>query len=346
MELETSTCLHHGWAGEAGSMGLAAQVVTALTTQAGQAPEWVRLLPLGDFPLGDDREPLWVDQEALAAMVAHFQERGLDLVVDYEHQTLSGHKAPAAGWIKELEAREDGLWARMEWTATAQDHLAAREYRYFSPVLRLEDKTRRPLALLHAALTNTPAINGLTPLVAKRQIPPDPPLEKGGNYGLAGQQGEGLKSDSLKHLQDLAVLLGLPENAGASRVRGAVLALKGNLEHLQGVQEELAALKEELATRTVQEEVEAAIASGKIQPCQRDSALRYARQDLEGFRSYVENALPQAPLGRLNLSPNPRGDRSAGEGLTPQQILICQKMGVSPEAFKAQETYLKRENLL
>jgi phage I-like protein len=102
----------------------------------------------GEVPLGDDREPLWVDQEALAAMVAHFQERGLDLVVDNEHQTLSGHKAPAAGWIKELEAREDGLWARMEWTATTRDHLAVREHRYFSPVLRLEDKTRRPLALL------------------------------------------------------------------------------------------------------------------------------------------------------------------------------------------------------
>jgi hypothetical protein len=155
MELETSTYLHHGRAGEAGCPGLEAQVVTALATQAGQAPEWVRLLPLGDVPLGDDREPLWVDQEALAAMVAHFQARGLDLVVDYEHQTLSGSKAPAAGWIKELEIRiagetpapQDGLYARVEWTATAEKHLAAREYRYFSPVLRLEDKTRRPLAL-------------------------------------------------------------------------------------------------------------------------------------------------------------------------------------------------------
>ncbi len=189
--------------------------------------------------------------------------------------------------------------------------------------------------------------NGGTYGTGRDVILPDLPFEKGGNYGLTGQQSEGLEGlESLKVLQDLAVLLGLPENAGASRVRGAVLALKGNLEHLQGAQEELAALKEELAARTVQEEVAAAIASGKVQPCQRDSALRYARQDLEGFRSYIENALPQAPLGRLNLSPNPREERGAGEGLTPQQILICQKLGLAPEAFKAQETYLKRENLL
>jgi phage I-like protein len=441
-------------------------VITALTTQAGQVPEWVRLLPLGEVPLGDGREPLWVDQEALAAMVAHFQERGLDLVVDYEHQTLSGRKAPAAGWIRELEIRiagetpapQDGLWARVEWTATARQHLAAREYRYFSPVLRLEDKTRRPLALLHAALTNTPAINGLTPLVAKsmgrsdKQIPPYPPLEKGGMYGegerswqqaafssqkgdaffepeqqippnlsldkgemhgegerswqqsgnssqqsagmarsqtevdfpphpdplhdwgrgkkmnqfhgpgdnsqrsvVCSQGGTGAEADlalfgqqrgGLEPLGDLAALLGLPEDAGASHIRGAVLALKGNLDHLQGVQEELTALKGELAARMVQEEVAAAIKAGKIQPCQKDSALRYARQDLEGFRSFVEKALPQIPLGRLNFGPDPNEERGSGEGLTSQQLLICQKLGLTPEAFTAQKTQLKQEKLL
>ncbi len=482
MELEMSMCCHPprgrqgeegepvlpggslagtGWghSGEAAGPGLQAQVITALATQAGQVPEWVRLLPLGEVPLGDDREPLWVDQEALAAMVAHFQERGLDLVVDYEHQTLSGRKAPAAGWIRELEIRiagetpapQDGLWARVEWTATAQQHLAAREYRYFSPVLRLEDKTRRPLALLHAALTNTPAINGLTPLVAKsmglsdRQIPPYPPLGKGGIYGdgerscqqaaVSSQRGdaffepeqqippnpplekggmyeEGERSwqqsavmarsatevdfpphpDPLPHwgtgkkmnqfhgpgdssqrsvvcsqgdtgaeadlalfgqqrrglepLGDLAALLGLPEDAGMPHIRGAVLALKGNLEHLQGAQEELAALKGELAARVVQEEVAAAIKAGKIQPCQKDSALRYARQDLEGFRSFVAKALPQIPLGPLNFGPDPREERGADEGLTSQQLLICQKLGLTPEAFKAQKTHLKQEKLL
>jgi hypothetical protein len=209
-------------------------VITALEAGAGQAPGWVRLLPLGEVPLGDDREPLWVDEEALAAMVAHFRERGLDLVVDYEHQTLSGRKAPAAGWIRELEGRVDGLWARVEWTDTAREHLAAREYRYFSPVLRLEDTTRRPLALLHAALTNTPAINGLTPLVAKissQQLAVSRQKDGrvAGDVGLAGEPGE-----SVEPLGDLAALLGLPEEAGPSRIRGAVLALKRNLEHLWG----------------------------------------------------------------------------------------------------------------
>lgn len=147
-------------------------------------------------------------------------------------------------------------------------------------------------------------------------------------------------------LEDLAALLGLPEDATASRIRGAVLALKGNVEHLQGVQEELAALRSQLADRLVLEEVEAALASGKIQPCQKDSALRYARQDLEGFRSFVEHALPQVPLGRLNLAAESRPDRQSDRGLTPQQLFICESMGLSPEAFKAQEARLKQEKLL
>jgi len=131
------------------------------------SPAWIRLLPLGKVELVDEREPFEVDRESLTRMVEAFQSRGVDLVVDYEHQSLKGDRAPAAGWIRELEAREDGLWGRVEWTAQAEEYLKAREYRYFSPVVRLAGESRRPLALLHVGLTNVPAIRGLMPLVAR-----------------------------------------------------------------------------------------------------------------------------------------------------------------------------------
>jgi hypothetical protein len=164
--------------------------------------------------------------------------------------------------------------------------------------------------------------------------------QKGGDAveELVAAKVEGQGSDLLG---EVAGLLGLPAEAGLSRIRGAVLALKGNLHHLQGVREELAALKHELTARVVEEEVEKAMMTGKIQPCQKDSARRYATQDLEGFRSFVENALPQVPMGRLNLGPNTGEDRRPHRGLTPQQLLICQSMGLTPEAFKAQEENLK-----
>ena len=117
--------------------------------------------------LSDSREPFEVDAASLAAMVTAFRSRGVDLVIDYEHQSLQGERAPAAGWIKDLEARPDGLWARVEWTRQAREYLLSKEYRYFSPVLRLDPESRRPLALMHLGLTNVPAIKRLPPLVAK-----------------------------------------------------------------------------------------------------------------------------------------------------------------------------------
>lgn len=129
-------------------------------------PEWIHLLTMGELTLADAREPIRVDQQALNNIIAAGTRRGNDLVIDYEHQTLSGGEAPAAGWIKEMQARPDGLWARVDWTDKAAAYITNREYRYFSPVLTL-DEERRPTALLNAGLTNFPAITHLPPLVAK-----------------------------------------------------------------------------------------------------------------------------------------------------------------------------------
>lgn len=308
-------------------------MLTVLETKDGQVPGWIRLLPRGEVPLGDGREPLCVDDQALAAMVAHFEERGLDLVVDYEHQSLTGLKAPAAGWIKELAAREDGLWARVQWTDTAREHIAAREYRYFSPVLQLEEKTRRPLALLQVALTNTPAINGLDPLVARLRT---------------GTVASPPTRDSRDPWGEVAVLLGLEPDAGPSRIRGTLLALKDNLEQLSRTRLEMEALQARMREQEIEAEVEAALASGKIQPCQEESARIFARHDLEAFRSYIKNALPQVPIGqRFTFAPDTPARPSPGEaGLTPRQLLICRSLGISPEAFKAQRDRLQAEALL
>lgn len=50
-------------------------------------------------------------------------------VIDYDHQTdigvPKGGTAPAAGWITAFQAREDGIWARVEWTGKARAAIAA-----------------------------------------------------------------------------------------------------------------------------------------------------------------------------------------------------------------------------
>lgn len=134
----------------------------------GAAPEWLRVLPLGKVELRDSRAPFEVTLAALAAIVENFRAGGVDLVVDYEHQSLSGGKAPAAGWIKDLEGRPDGLYARIKWTAAALKFIHEGEYRYYSPVISLDPKTRQPSKLMHLGLTNVPAIKNLPPLLAAK----------------------------------------------------------------------------------------------------------------------------------------------------------------------------------
>lgn len=126
---------------------------------AGAAPQWVQLLPAGTFTGRDGAGPYSLDdpQAVIAATLA--AAAGADLPIDYDHQILwsqkNGQPAIAGGWCKEFQAREDGVWARVEWTPAAAARIAAREYRYLSPVF-WHDASGRIIRIEHAALTNTP----------------------------------------------------------------------------------------------------------------------------------------------------------------------------------------------
>ena len=76
------------------------------------------------------------DDASADALIAEFNSRSRDLVIDFEHSTLTGNEAPAAGWIDRLEKTAEGLCAHVKyWTDKARDYLTKGEYRYFSPTL-------------------------------------------------------------------------------------------------------------------------------------------------------------------------------------------------------------------
>ncbi len=107
-----------------------------------------------------------------------FDQMGRKLAVDYEHQsfdrfnTRSDGLRPAAGWVGGLEVRDDGLWAvEVTWTERADELLCSGEYRYFSPVVFWTDEDHTDIAALGpVALTNDPAMRGVRPLAASRQL--------------------------------------------------------------------------------------------------------------------------------------------------------------------------------
>ncbi len=120
-----------------------------------------------------------IDEESAALTVQAFDDHATDLPIDYEHQTLGGEyaspsgQAPAAGWIKRLVAEPGvGLLADIEWTDQARKMLAAKEYRYLSPVAVVRKGDRKLVAIHSAALTNKPAIVGMQPIVHRDGVPP------------------------------------------------------------------------------------------------------------------------------------------------------------------------------
>ena len=141
---------------------LARAIAHELPLVEGRAPEWIALLPAGELHARDGRR--WVHDDSAAVLAATRERAGeIDLVIDYEHQTdyarENGQAAPAAGWIRELEARGGEIWGRVEWTERAAAAIVAREYRYISPVFAFHPRTLEAQAVHRAALTNSPAFD-------------------------------------------------------------------------------------------------------------------------------------------------------------------------------------------
>ena len=80
-------------------------------SDAAAAPDWVRLLPGGASVMRDGRKRILANP---AAVMAQFHADAVDLPIDFEHQAgrpeaRNSGPVPAAGWIRELACRADGM---------------------------------------------------------------------------------------------------------------------------------------------------------------------------------------------------------------------------------------------
>ena len=75
----------------------------------GTPPEWIELIPAGEFSGRDGRGPYWLKDPAAVIKATDALRMDAGIPVDYDHATdfgaAEGRPAPAAGWIKELEER-------------------------------------------------------------------------------------------------------------------------------------------------------------------------------------------------------------------------------------------------
>jgi len=210
--------------------------ILAILKELAGAPDEFQLLPDGKIEIEGDA-PAYLDEGSAASIIGKFKGRGNDMVIDYEHQTMKEMKAPAAGWIRDLIYKgKEGLWAKAEWTERAKEYLKNREYRYFSPVFWTTIKERKVVKIENVALTNSPKINNLKPIMAKMDL-------DGNGQGIIYNKKEG------KMLEKLKKILKLAEDDGEDKVVEAIEAVIAKNDILEAAQKaggEIIACKEVL----------------------------------------------------------------------------------------------------
>ncbi len=233
-----------------------------------RVPDRVLLAPWGQVE--STNGSFVVDEESAALAIAAMTAHATDTPIDYEHQTLGGSyaspdgRAPAAGWIKKLEAEPGvGLIAKIEWTAQAKEMLAAKEYRYLSPVALIRKSDRKMIGIHSAALTNKPAIRGMTPIV---------------NRATGAAADETLSSlADLEPMIALREALSLPADADAAAV-------------LLAASRRLTALREDAQRHHIEQRIAEALRLGKLVESQRAWAGALVAREAALFEEWLRTA--------------------------------------------------------
>lgn len=354
------------------------QRLAACSIEIKDAGPRVQLFPAGEFRAADGRPtdaPCWFLDAAIAsALIAAAQDRKTPYCFDYEHQSLNtqknGQPAPAAGWFKTLEWVEGvGLFATdVEWTDAAKAMIKAKEYRFISPLFTY-NKDGHPRRLINAALTNTPALDGMGEiLAAASQI-----------FEIEGEPVDEI-------LEQLRWMLNLPLSATADDVKAELEKLIAKLTNGQGVaaasvdlmafvststqkDEQIAALSTQVQTLTTQapdparfvplatvEQLQTQLAAlttqingdqvsglvtvalndGRLNPAMESWARDLGKKDLSSLKAYLDKAAPVAALSGLQTNNTPGLDKDRAPQMDADALAICNAFGNDPKTITEQ----------
>jgi len=188
---------------------------------SGAASSWIQAMPLGTY-----EHPIYGEIDFTADKIQQFADnvnngvRGTELDIDYDHKEYGGQ---AAGWVKQAEARTDGLWILVEWTKQAAELIKNKAYKYFSPEFDDEwtnpkTKTTYSNVLFGGGITNRPFLKDILPLNLSEAF-------------SAVTNNEGSGTVDPEQLKSVAKLLGLPDDATGDQILGALqvkLGVPGN----------------------------------------------------------------------------------------------------------------------
>lgn len=128
---------------------------------------WLHALPLGSY-----KHPVYGIIDVTVDRVKRFADsvknkiRGIDPSINYNHDNESS--VGASGWVKDAQARSDGLWLFVEFITEAAQKVRDKKFRYFS--IEYANKWEDPQGkqfedvVVGGALTNRPFIKNLVPI--------------------------------------------------------------------------------------------------------------------------------------------------------------------------------------
>ncbi|QAX29276.1 phage protease [Leisingera sp. NJS204] len=338
-------------------------------TAAAGAPDWVHLLPTtsGLVQTNDRRGPYNVtDAEKIIA--ASFA--GTDkLVIDENHATdlaaPKGLPAPARGWITEMQAREDGIWGRVEWTGTGRALLEDRAFTRISPVVGVPAPNSREILAIHrASLVNKPNFRGLTALNQQENETMTFQETLAKMLGLAAGASEdditkalaALKPGDTVALQsqmgEIGVALGCAQGAAAPDILAAakdagtdegkdqqIVALQSSITALQGT---VTALSETVTTS--QAATQKAASEAAIDQAIREMRVGVAPNRDHYIAMHQENpertASLIAGLPKLDATATtilPPETKDGAVSLQAEEANVATLLGLSPEQFAGEE---------
>lgn len=322
----------------------------------------IQLFPFGWFEAQDGRGGRWyVGDENGYALADDINNTAIDLMIDYEHQTLyiaeNGKGNPAAGWITKAEyISGEGLFADVKWTPQATQEIKDGVYRYLSPLF-LTDCSGMVIKVLNAALTNRPALHNLQEVVAMSSqfakfLTPEEENPKMKElliklFALSANATdeqitekltalEKAKGDSPVALSDVYTEL--------AKEKSQVVALSAKVNHpdpakfvalsdLQAVQTELNGLKQQINDKERDALIQTALSDGRLLPAQKAWAEKLGKQDLVALSDFLKTVTPNPALASTQSGGEDPNKGTEKVALSAAEIAAAKSLGLSEAAY-------------
>lgn len=319
-------------------------------------PEWVHLVPAGVFSGSDGRGPYEVTSPSAVIAASMLPGRKLPIDVNHaiDHLAPEGKPTPAVAWIVALEARDDGIWGKVEWTPEGVWIWTSKSYGYLSPVFtHTKDAPHQVVRVLRAAVTNNPNLT-LTALHNQQQETamleqlrkalglPETATEADVLAAVASaHQAQQETASHAALVGKIVEVVGLPFGTSgdalvtALQSRGKVTPTEAENAELKAtvtsLQSQLTTLISNHARDRAVVVVEDAVKAGKIVPALKEHMIARHMKDPAEVEKEI-SLLPSINSGGLGGRKVPEAE---GGGLTEEDRQVAAMMGVDETTFAA-----------